>query len=195
MPTCVIVLAESESANQLNQKLQKASTPLTKFQLVHPSFKKGDVLGEPQKETTTTETTLENGIRTIEINNVQLLNPKLSRQIRQRGMAMWLMPFGFLAGLTFTQMTGLETFESFGLGVGQLGEAAIGGLLGMGSGLLGSYVATASVNPPINEDIKSLRKKNEQGKWLLILETPFGIELPWQFLNEINPIEIINLND
>ena len=48
---------------------------------------------------------------------------------------------GFFAGCTFTQITTLDTFASFG----SWGEAFIGGLMGMGSGLMGSYAAAASV--------------------------------------------------
>ena len=45
------------------------------------------------------------------------------------------------------------------------------------------------------EDIKSLRKRSEDGLWLLILETPIEIELPWQLLQEVKPIEVVRLRD
>ena len=54
------------------------------------------------------------------------LNPAFARQRRQKGMALWLIPFGFLAGLTFTQITDLHTFSA----LGPWGEPLIGGLLG-----------------------------------------------------------------
>ena len=44
------------------------------------------------------------------------------------------MPFGFIAGIAFSNMTNLSTF-SF-LGLNNIGESLIGGLLGMGSGYL-----------------------------------------------------------
>ena len=80
MPTCVVVLAESDSANQLNQKLIEASSPLTKFQLVHPFYEGENSLGKPQA-TTTAENTLDQEVRAVGIDSVQLLNPKLSKLI------------------------------------------------------------------------------------------------------------------
>ena len=101
------------------------------------------------------------------------------------------MPFGFLAGLTFSGMTNLKTFA--GLGLNSWGEAVSGGVLGMISGWIGSFFASRSVNPS-KEDIKGLVKRNKEGFWLILLETPLEIELPWQAIQEINPREIINLN-
>ena len=66
---------------------------------------------------------------------VERLQPATSRRRRQRSMARWLMPFGFLAGVTFTQITDLQTFSA----LGSWGEPVVGGLLGMVSGLMGSF--------------------------------------------------------
>ena len=75
---------------------------------------------------------------------IRILNPKLDRKIRQKDMNRWLMPFGFIAGIAFSNMTNLSTF-SF-LGLNNIGESLFGGLLGMGSGYLGSIVSSASIN-------------------------------------------------
>ena len=69
------------------------------------------------------------------------LNPALQRQARQRQMATWLLPFGFGAGMVFTFITNLDTFAF----AGPIGQPLIGGLLGLGSGWMGSYAAAASV--------------------------------------------------
>ena len=98
-------------------------------------------------------------------------------------MSRWLLPFGFMAGLTFTQITTLDTFSQFG----PIGEALIGGLLGMGSGLMGSYAAAASV-PSENEDgVRILRNRHKEQLWLLLLETPAGREVPWQLVQKTRP--------
>ena len=110
-------------------------------------------------------------------------------------MALWLMPFGFIAGLTFSLMTGLNTFENLGIRIGSWSEPLIAGLLGMASGWIGSYTAAFSVNSEKNDELRSLRRLGEEGKWLLLLETPFGVELPWQFIQEINPSQIVRFND
>ena len=125
------------------------------------------------------------------IDQVELLNPNLARQRRQRGMARWLMPFGFLAGLTFTQITTLETFSA----LGTWAQPMIGGLLGMGSGLMGSYAAAASV-PSDNEDgVRILRNRHQEKRWLLLLETPTGVEPPWQLLQSARPIQVVRLSE
>ncbi len=193
MPVCVIVLADPDPANQLSEKLSEASIPIISCQLIKPRSEK-----EAFKKITTeaTERDLEQfsgPLKAIEIDAVKLLNPKLSKQQRQRYMALWLMPFGFLAGLTFTQMTNLQTFSN--LGIAPIAEPVIGGLLGMGSGWLGSHVAAASVNPDQDDDIRTLVSRNEEGRWLLLLETPIEVELPWQLVQEIQPIEVVRLRD
>ena len=106
-------------------------------------------------------------------------------------MARWLMPFGFLAGVTFTKITNLTTFDSFG----PLGEPLIGGLLGMGSGLMGSFAAAASVNSDNDDGVRILRNRRAEGFWLVLLETPNGIEAPWQLIQRCRPQQVVRLND
>ncbi len=65
----------------------------------------------------------------------------------------------------------------------------------MVSGWMGSYVGAASVRPKNIEDIISIKKLNEQGLWLLFLETPLEVELPWNLLQEVKPIEVVRLLD
>ena len=59
-------------------------------------------------------------------------------------MKNWLMPFGFLAGLSFSNMTNLTTFSFLNLNT--FGESLVGGLLGLGSGYIGSFFAAGSIN-------------------------------------------------
>ena len=170
MPVCVLVLKEQDAAASLEQKLRANGLPLQRCLLVSPA--KGSANG-------------------VSFDSVDLLNPKQARQQRQRAMARWLLPFGFMAGLTFTQITTLETFAA----LGPWGQPVMGGLLGMGSGLMGSYAAAASV-PSDNEDgVRILRNRHEENRWLLLLETPTGIEPPWQLLQSARPIQVVRLND
>ena len=106
-------------------------------------------------------------------------------------MSRWLMPFGFLAGATFTQITTLDTFARFGT----FGELVIGGLLGLGSGLMGSYAAAASV-PSDNEDgVRILRNRHKENAWLLLLETRPGVELPWTLVQKVRPQQVVRLSE
>ena len=123
--------------------------------------------------------------------DIRILNPKLDRKIRQKDMSRWLMPFGFIAGMAFSNMTNLSTF-SF-LGLNNIGESLIGGLLGMGSGYLGSIVSSGSININRNKELRSIIKLNKEGKWLVLLENQIGNELPWALIRKSEAKDIIFL--
>ena len=122
---------------------------------------------------------------------VTALNPAFARQRRQRSMALWLIPFGFFAGLTFTQITDLHTFSA----LGPWGEPLVGGLLGMGSGWMGSFVAAASVPSEGDDRVRTLRNRLEEGSWLLLLQPAAGTEVPWALLREARPKAMVRLDE
>ncbi len=165
MPVCVVVLSDQAAAEGLTQQLRDTDVPLLMCQAIPPE---GDA-----------------------IDSVALLSPNITRQRRQKAMARWLMPFGFLAGLTFTKITTLTTFDSFG----PWGQPVIGGLLGMGSGLMGSYAAAASVNSENEDGVRILRNRREEGRWLLLMVTPSGIDLPWQTVQRSRPLQVVRLSE
>tara|TARA_B100000579_G_scaffold437554_1_gene467387 strand:+ start:54 stop:617 length:564 start_codon:yes stop_codon:yes gene_type:complete len=183
--TCVIILEGKEQAQELLRKLKEAQTPILNCDLIEPLKKKID-----SKDISFVESS-EVVINQFNFNNVKLLNPTLARKERQKALATWLIPFGFVAGLSFSQMTDLKTFEEMGF-PNQL-EKVLGGLVGMISGWLGSFFAAGNNSQENSDDIRALRKKSEQGFWLLILDLPIEMELPWQILNETNCLEIITL--
>ena len=193
MPICIVVLSNREKANQLTERLKNASTPIVRCELIQPSKPSNSLKNQQFQDPSIDSANYSNSPQPIEINEIPLLNPELSRKKRQRNMAFILMPFGFIAGLTFAEMTGLTTFSD--LGVNFFGERLTGGLVGMISGWMGSYAGAASVKSKNSEDINSLRKLSDQGLWLLLLETPFEVELPWEFFKEIEPIEVVRLLD
>ncbi|WP_269623369.1 hypothetical protein [Prochlorococcus marinus] len=185
MAICVLVLNNEKKAYEFWEKLQGGATQITNFQVIAPNSEKEEQSSEFIKKPSTSLP------QTVKIKDVKLLNPRLSQKERQKKMSIWLMPFGFVAGLTFAKMTNLNTFSD--LGLAKSSESLFGGLLGMASGWIGSFFASRSVNT-FNEELKSLLKRNEQGLWLILLETPFEIEMPWTLIKEINPIEIVNLD-
>ncbi|KGG11918.1 MULTISPECIES: hypothetical protein [Prochlorococcus] len=191
MTISILVLKDEQSAHEFNQLVWGKSLEILKLELIEPSQKKQaeikDTLKEEESFANKSSVT---PLRKLNINDVKLLNPKLARKERQSNMNRWLMPFGLLAGITFSGMTNLNTFAE--MGFGPIGEIFFGGLLGMASGWIGSFFAALSVNT-YEEDIDSLRKKHDQGYWLLLLQTPFETEPPWQLIQEINPIEIVSL--
>ena len=101
------------------------------------------------------------------------------------------MPFGFVAGIAFSNMTNLSTFSFLGLNT--IGESLMGGLLGMGSGYLGSIVSAASINLNRNKELRSIINFNKEGKWLVLLENQIGYELPWALIKQLAPKDVIFL--
>ncbi len=185
MSTCVIVFKEKQPAQELVLKLRKAQTAFLNCDLIEPLNNKMD----------TEDINLENSeevlIKKSNFNSVKLLNPNLAKKERQKALATWLIPFGFIAGLSFSQMTELKTFAEMGF-PNQL-EKLLGGIVGMISGWLGSFFAAGGIDQENKEDIRALRKKSEEGLWLLILELPMELELPWGILKGENYIEIITI--
>ncbi|MFN7678481.1 MAG: hypothetical protein ACK5QW_07805 [Cyanobacteriota bacterium] len=163
--TVVVVLESRKRLRELSQRLAE----------LRPAPRKLVAVGEG-------ETRLEDVVE---------LNPAFGRQRRQRQMAFWLIPFGFLAGLTFTQITELRTFSA----LGPWGEPLVGGLLGMGSGWLGSFVAAASVSAEGDDRIRTLRNRSEEGSWLLLVQPAAGAEVPWALLREAKPKAVVRLEE
>ncbi len=185
MSTCVIVFKEKQPAQELVLKLREAQTPIISYDFIEPLNNKKN------SENINPGHSREVVINELNFNNIKLLNPTLARKERQKTLARWLIPFGFIAGLSFSQMTDLKTFEEMGF-PNQL-EKLLGGLVGMISGWLGSFFSAGGINQDNNDDIRALRKKSEQGFWLLILDLPIEIELPWKILKETNCLEIITI--
>ena len=193
MPVCVVVLSNSTESKELYEKLKGSSTPISTCQLIKPSSTKIRPNESKEEANRGNEDHETQELNPVNAESIPLLNPKLSKRIRQKAMAKWLMPFGFVAGLAFTKMTGLTTFSSLGLGT--IGEPLIGSVLGMGSGWIGSYAAAFSVNSDNDDDVRTLLKLNQEGRWLILLETPWEVELPWQIVKGMNPIQVIRLSE
>jgi len=183
--TYVIILKEKKPAKELLLKLREAQTPILNCDLVEPLDKKSD------HENSNLDTSEEVLAHQSSFNNIRLLNPALDQKDRQKTLATWLIPFGFIAGLSFSQMTDLKTFADMGF-PNQL-EKLLGGLVGMISGAVGSFFAAGGINQEKVDDLRAIRKKSEEGFWLLILELPIEIEPPWAILKGTDDLEIITI--
>ena len=188
MSKFVITLKGKQPANELLLKLREAQTPILNCDLVEPLDNKDN---KSDHENSNLDTSEEIFANQSSFNNIKLLNPALARKDRQKTLATWLIPFGFIAGLSFSQMTDLKTFADMGF-PNQL-EKLLGGLVGMISGALGSFFSAGGINQETVDDLRALRKKSKEGFWLVILELPIEIEPPWSILKETNSLEIINI--
>ena len=173
-------------AKELLLKLREAQTPILNCDLVEPLDNTANI------DNLISDTSEEVFVNQSSFNNIKLLNPILSRKDRQKTLATWLIPFGFIAGLSFSEMTGLKTFADMGF-PNQL-EKLLGGLIGMISGAMGSFFSAGGISQETDDDLRALRKKSEDGFWLLILELPTEIEPPWSILQETDSLEIITIS-
>lgn len=163
MATAVVVLNRHQDLEALRRNLLELSPPLRCLHAV--------------------------GAGETPFEQVEQLNPQLRQQQLQRTMALWLAPFGFFAGVTFTFMTNLRTFAVFG----DVGNHLMGGLLGMVSGLLGSFAARAGGESSNDDRLRQLRNRSDEGCWLLIVETATGNDMPWKQLHAVKPQAVMAL--
>ena len=63
----------------------------------------------------------------------------------------------------------------------------------MASGYLGSAVSSASININRNKELRSIINFNKEGKWLVLLESQIGAELPWALIKQLEAKDIIFL--
>ena len=187
MTKSIVIFEDLEKCIQLFNVFKEKSVLLSEAIVIPPFNEK--ITSDQNALLNKTEN---NFFRSQEIEEIRILNPELDRKIRQKDMSRWLMPFGFIAGIAFSNMTNLSTF-SF-LGLNNIGESLIGGLMGMGSGYLGSVVSSASININRNKELRSIINLNKEGKWLLLLENQIGTELPWALIKQSGAKDIIFLD-
>ena len=100
MTKCILIFKEIEKCVDLLEIFEERSIIISKAILIKPN---DDKIKSEQEQILLN---LRSNLYKIEnIENNRILNPKLDREIRQKSMKNWLMPFGFLAGLGFSNMT------------------------------------------------------------------------------------------
>ncbi|MEO1374215.1 MAG: hypothetical protein AAFW70_07840 [Cyanobacteria bacterium J06635_10] len=96
-----------------------------------------------------------------------LIDPKEQAKKQAKFMSYWLVPFGFFAGFGFSLVTGLDTFAW----AGEIGNHVIGGLLGAGSGAMGSIFVGGGVGLFVGGgDALPYRNRLDAGKYIVVVE-------------------------
>lgn len=96
-----------------------------------------------------------------------LIDPNEQAKKQTQFMAIWLVPFGFFAGVTFSLLTGLDTFAW----AGEIGNHIIGGLLGAVAGAMGSAFAGGGVGLLVGSgDALPYRNRLNAGKYLIVVQ-------------------------
>jgi hypothetical protein len=117
-----------------------------------------------------------------------LIDPKTQASRLAKLMSFWLVPFGFLAGFTFSVITQLNTFPW----AGEIGNHLIGGLLGAASGAMGSFFVGGGVGLTSGSgDALPYRNRLDEGKYLIMVR---GTEaLTKQATNVLRPLNPENI--
>ncbi|MFO5474830.1 MAG: hypothetical protein ACLBM2_13200 [Dolichospermum sp.] len=96
-----------------------------------------------------------------------LIDPKEQAKKQVKLMAIWLVPFGFFSGFTFSLITGLDTFAW----AGEIGNHVIGGILGAGSGAMGRIFVRGGVGLfEGGGDALPYRNRLDAGKYLIVVQ-------------------------
>ncbi|WP_353932983.1 hypothetical protein WJM97_10530 [Okeanomitos corallinicola TIOX110] len=96
-----------------------------------------------------------------------LIDPNEEAKKQVKLMSIWLVPFGFFAGATFSLITGLNTFAW----AGEIGNHVIGGLLGAGSGAMGSVFVGGGVGLVFGGgDALPYRNRLNAGKYIVVVQ-------------------------
>lgn len=96
-----------------------------------------------------------------------LIDPKEQAKKQARLMTIWLVPFGFFAGFTFSVITGLDTFAW----AGEIGNHIVGGLLGAASGAMGGVIVGGGVGLVVGSgDALPYRNRLDAGKYLIAVQ-------------------------
>ncbi|MEL7143082.1 MAG: hypothetical protein AAFY33_05190 [Cyanobacteria bacterium J06643_4] len=101
-----------------------------------------------------------------------LIDPRDEAWKQIKRMAIWIIPFGFVGGLTFNLITGLNTFPW----AGTTGNQIIGGILGAIGGAMGSFFIGGGVGIGLGSgDALSYRNRLNAGKYLVVVKGSEGL--------------------
>lgn len=137
----VAVLSDRIKAEAAYSALETAGLPMDKVAILGKGYKSADEYG--------------------------LIDPNEEAGKLSKLMAFWLVPFGFVAGFSFSFITGLQTFAW----AGEIGNHLIGGLLGAASGAMGSFFVGGGVGLVVGGgDALPYRNRLNAGKYLIVVK-------------------------
>lgn len=137
----IAVLSDRIQAEAAYSELEKEGLPMNAVSILGKGYKSADEYG--------------------------FLDPKERAGRLAKLMSFWLIPFGFVAGFTFSLITGLNTFAW----AGEIGNHVIGGVLGAASGAMGSFFVGGGVGLTSGSgDALPYRNRLAQGKYLIVVQ-------------------------
>ena len=142
----VSVWSDRIQAEEAYSALEKADLTMSNVSILGKGFKSADEFG--------------------------LIDPREEAQKQIRRLALWTVPFGFISGISFNAITGLNTFPW----AGALGNQLIGGLLGAGAGAMGGFFIGGGVGIGLGGgDATTYRNRLRAGKYLVVAKGSEGL--------------------
>lgn len=137
----VSVWADRIEAETAYSALESAGYPLSQVTILGRGYKTADEFG--------------------------LIDPIEEARKQIRIMGTWLIPFGFAAGITFSVISGLQTFAW----AGEVGNHLIGGLLGAIAATMGSVFVGGGAGVAFGGgDALPYRNRLNAGQYLLVVQ-------------------------
>lgn len=137
----VAVLPDRIQAEAAYLALEKEGVPIDKVSILGRGYKSADEFG--------------------------LIDPNEQAKKQSQLLSFWLVPFGFVSGVAFNILTGLNTFPW----AGEVGNQLIGGLLGAGAGAMGSFFSGGGVGLVLGSgDALPYRNRLNAGKYLVVVQ-------------------------
>lgn len=142
----VSVWGDRIQAEEAYSALEKANITMSNVSILGKGFKSADEFG--------------------------LIDPREEAQKQIRRLTLWTVPFGFISGISFNAITGLNTFPW----AGTLGNQLIGGLLGAGAGAMGGFFIGGGVGVGLGGgDATTYRNRLKAGKYLVVAKGSEGL--------------------
>jgi hypothetical protein len=95
-----------------------------------------------------------------------LFDPSQAARQQMLMMMFWLVPFGFFAGFTFNQVTGITILEW----LSPLGNSVVGGLMGGVAGAMGSITVGGGMQLLLaGKERTTYKQRLRAGKYLLVI--------------------------
>ncbi len=163
----VAVLQDRIQAEEAYVALEKQGLPIAQVTILGKGYKSADEFG--------------------------LIDPNEQAGKQATLMSYWLVPFGFVAGVGFSLLTGLQTFAW----AGEIGNHLIGGLLGAASGGLGSIFVGGGVGLMFGSgDALPFRNRLNAGKYLIVVTgSPSLTQKATHILRQFDPENLQGYTD
>jgi hypothetical protein len=163
----VTVLIDRIQAEEAYTMLEKQGLPMEKVTILGKGYQSADEFG--------------------------LIDPNDMAIRQSKGMAIWLIPFGFLGGIAFSLATGLQTFAW----AGEAGNHIVGGLLGSIGGAMGSVFVGGGTGALLGSgDALPYRNRLNAGKYIVVVQgSALTIQQATKTMRGFNPESMQNYTD